>query len=427
MVTVATFATTLAPTPWGFYDSDPVFQADADKIVFFVLRKLGEDILSVEMSKKMIWTCFEESTLTFNAQIAEYQMKSNLVHLLGQPTGSVDPGDPTGNTGNLSINLVDTYVRPNLEYLRRQAEPYASEIGFGQSTDTYSGSIDLKAGQQDYNLFTDLKDTGGTPLLEYMPSGSRGRMKVVEVFHFHPTQYVYNSNLASNFVASGLPVESFIPDTRFYVLPLFEDVLRSQMLKAAQKIRRSNYSYRISGRMLRIFPSPSNLITPANTKLWIRVAFPSSPAPGLVGTSFSGSVGLGGGQLPAMPDDTLFGVAHPANAPFGLIRYSSLNPWGKHWIYQYTLALCKELLGLVRSKVKTLHAPGVDIQLNGDELITQAREDKQQLLYGEGGLISKLEGLTYQKLAEVEATKAELQMKHLTMVPMPPRWAISIG
>jgi len=427
---MSTFTTIIRPTPFGFYDSDPIYQLDADKIIFYVLRKLGEDVLSVELTKKMIWACFEEATLAFNAHIIEYQAKSNLSSLLGQATGSVDPNNPTNNTAELNINLTDNYVRPNLDFLVRQAEPYAAEIGYGQSLDTFSGSIDLQTGRQDYDLYTELKSTAGTPLLQLMPTGSRGRMKVVEVFHFGPIQFVYNSNLASNFIASGLPVESYVPDTRFYVLPLFEDILRAGMLETAQRVRRSHYRYRIDGRNLRIFPAPSHLIPGFSDKLWVRVAFPPSVAPGIVpGGGVSSSIGgdVNGELLPPLPDDTLFGVSHPANVPFGLIKYRSLNPWAKHWIFQYTLALCKELLGLIRDKFKNFPIPNAELTLNGADLIQQAREDKQNLLTGDGGLLSVLDGLTYDKLAEMKANTAEFEMKQLQMLPFPPKYVISFG
>jgi len=425
---MVTFLTTLRPTPFGFYDSDPIYQQDADKIIFYVLRKLGEDVLSVALTKKMIWACFEEATLAFNSQIIEYQAKSNLSTLLGQPTGSVDPNNPTDNTGQLDLNLTNNYVRPNFEFLIRQAEPYASEVGFGQSLDTYSGSIELRRGQQDYDLYTALQDGSGRPLSTFMSSGSKGRMKIVEVYHTAPIQFVYNSNLASNFIASGMPVESFIPDTRFYVLPLFEDILRSQMMETAQRVRRSHYRYRIDGRNIRILPAPTNLRPGFSDKLWVRVAFPPSAAPGVIGTYFaSGTLDPEGGQNPAIPDDTLFGVSHPANVPFGLINYSTLNPWAKHWIYQYTLACSKELLGYIRSKFANFPIPGAELTLNGAELVTHAREDKQNLLYGEGGLSNTLAALTYDKLMEIEANKAEMLFKQLQLLPFPPKYVCSFG
>lgn len=409
------FNQTLRPTPFSFYDANGVFQNDADKVVIFVLNRLGEQVLSVELTKKMIWACFEEATLTFNAAIIEYQAKSNLASLLGFPTGSVDPDDD--NTANLDINLTDTYIQPNLEFLSRQAEPYASLVGFGQSEDTYSGSIQMNLGQQDYNLYTDLQDSSGTPLFDYMPTGSKGRMKVVEVYHKAPVQYLFNSNIATNFMASGLPVESFVPDTRFYILPLFEDVLRGGMLKEAQYTRRSHYRYKISGKNIRFYPIPRNFVDGIAQRIWIRVRFSSSPAPGIIDTGLSGST---------LPDDSLYGISNPANLPFGLIDYSSLNPWAKNWIFQYTMALCTELLGRVRNKFQSIPIGGTELQLNGETLQTQGREDKANLLYGDGGLFTKLDSLTYDKLAEIEANKAESLQKQLSFLPFPPNICISI-
>lgn len=414
------FNQTMNPTPFGIWDSSPAFQSDADKMVIFVMRKLGEDYVGVELTKKMIWACFEEATLQFNAQIIDYQAKSNLTSILGLPTSSYDP-----TTGATNINLTDTYITPNLEFYSRQTEAYASLIGFGQSRDSYSGSIDLEDGKQDYDLTTDLVDGNGTPLWTYM-SGS-GRMKVFEVYHFMPIQYVFNSNMASNFVATGLPVESYIPDTRFYVLPLHEDVIRAQMLKAAQYIRRSHYRYRISGRTIRLWPIPKNTET-FRKKLWVRVGFPNFMTDGMLPElSHSISVSGSSGFYPPLYGGSIIGVAsHPGNIPMGYINYDSVNPWGKNWIYQYTLATATVLLGRVRTKYKRIPIPGSDLELNGDDLVQQGREDINNLLYGDGGLIQTLDGLTYDKLAERDAQKAQQLFEINKLVPVPPAYTISI-
>lgn len=417
------FIQTIKPTPFGFYDSNPIFQKDADKIIFYVLRALGEDVLSVELTKKMIWMCYERAAFTFNAQIIDYQAKSNLASLLGTTTGSVDPN--SANTAEMSVNLTNNYVQPNLEFLIKQAEPYSAEIGHGQSENTFSGSIRVVTGQQDYDLYTDLVDQSGVPLANYMPSGSQGRMRVVEVFHRAPIQYVFNSNLASNFIAAGLPVESYVPDTRFYILPIFEDVLRASMIKEAQRVRRSNYRYRISGRHIRIFPAPREQIDGISNQIWIRVRFPSNPSAGIIGST-SNTSGSYINEDSTIPDNSLYGVSNPANVPYGLVDYSSLNPWAKNWIFEYTLALCTELLGRVRNKFKSVPIGGADLQLNGDDLVTQGREDKEKLLYGDNGLIAKLESLTYDKLAEKEANKAESLLKQMSVVPFNPVVNISM-
>ncbi len=411
---MSTFMTTMRPTVWGYWDSDPAFQQDADKMITYVFRSLGEDVLSVELTKKQVWKCFEESVLAFNALMIEYQAKSNLTSLLGTSTGSWN-----SQTGYSTINLQNTYVRLTLEFLVRQAEPYAAEVGFGGIQDTYSGSIILTNGKQDYDIYNELKSDDGTILAFNMPSGSSGKIKIHEVFHQAPIQYVFNSNLASNFVAQGLPVESYIPDTRFYVLPVFEDTLRAGMLEAAQRIRRSHFSYKISGRNIRLYPTPNNMIPGYNDRLWLRIGYPQSPIPGMTDpTNPSGSI----------PDSTLGGASNPGNVPLGLIDYKSLNPWARQWIFQYTLAKAKELLGLIRSKIKgPLPIPNAELQLNGEELISQAREDVKDLLVGDNGLKTKLDNLTYDKLQEMETAKAENIMKQMQMLPMPPAWSIKMG
>lgn len=422
------FINTVKPTPFGFFDASPSFQKDADKIVIFVLRKLGDSVLSVELTKKMIWTCFEEATFAFNAQIIEYQTKANLVNILGNPTGSFVSG--SANPGALTINLTNNYLRPNLEFLLRQSEPYIGEIGLGQSIDSYSGSIMIQDGRQDYDLMTDLKDESGNALSTYMTSGSRGRMRVVEVFHHAPMPYVFNANLGATYSSYGFPAEGYASygrQTRFQITPLFEDVLRAGLIKDSLKVRRSHYRYKITGRNIRFYPIPREFVGGAQNKIWLRVVFPNDPTSGLINNILSGSVSGSTGLLPNLPDDTIYGVSNPSNAPFGLINYDTINPWAKNWIFEYTMALCMELLGRVRSKFKTIPAPGVELVLNGDDLVTQGREDKDKLLYGDNGLIAKLNSLTYDKLAEIEAKKAEFTLQQLSMVPIDPKAALTLG
>ena len=61
-------------------------------------------------------------------------------------------------TGKYNLNLINNYVQPNFEFIIRQAEPYASEVGYGQSLQSYSGSIKLELGRQDYDIYEELKD-----------------------------------------------------------------------------------------------------------------------------------------------------------------------------------------------------------------------------------------------------------------------------
>jgi hypothetical protein len=409
------FIQTLNPTPFGLYDSDPAFQRDADSMIIYVKRKLGADYLEVELTKKEIWSSFEEATKMFNGWTIEYQTKSNLANLLGTPTGSFDP-----TTGQNTINLTNAYIAPNLEFLDRLAEPYANIIGFGATQNSFSGSIDMISGQQDYDLFVDLKDDQGNPLYN-MLSGSGGKMRVVEVFHFAPIQYLFNSSFGTNFGSVGgvgIPLGAFNSDTRFHILPLYEDVLRSSQLKLAGKVRRSHYNYKISGRNFRVFPVPGAIIPGVNDKVWIRVAFAAAPGGAFIDINLSGSAGASKAAATASGfSGPSYGASGPGNIPMGLITYATLNQWAKNWIARMTFALSMETLGRTRRKIARIPVPGAEVELDGAALVTEAREDQTKLLED---LKEKLESLSYDKLQEQEATKAENLMKQLSFLPMPP-------
>ena len=390
---MATFANTTSPTPFGSFDSDSQFQSDADKMVTFVKRKLGDDILSVELTKKQVWSNFEEAMFEYGKIINEYQTKSQLNNFLGLATGSMSGSE-------------QKHPRENLEFLGRFAEPYALEAGIGGSYDMVSGSIQLVQDQQDYNIYTDLKDGDGNVLFTSSTYNShRSKMRIREVFHYNPTQAYrfFDTTSAINYLNNEFSFESFTPETIFYVLPVFEDILRAGQLKVSQKVRRSNYSYQIIGTNIRIFPKPT---TSDPKKMFFRVSFAPDPL------------------NPSYRDDTIYGVSNMSNIPFGDLDYSRINSIAKQWIRQYTFSLSKELLGLIRSKFQSVPIPGGDLQLDGQTLITQAREEKDKLITQ---LREMLDSMTYDKIVETDAARAEAVMKQLRAIPMPNGKAIIMG
>ena len=112
------------------------------------------------------------------------------------------------------------------------------------------------------------------------------------------------------------------------------------------------------------------------------------------------------------------------NLPFGNIQYNKINSIGRQWIRQYSLALSRETLGLIRSKFGTIPVPGAEVSLNGSELITQGREDKKDLVTS---LKEMLDTMTYDKIIEMQATRAENMNKQLKYVPIPNGKAIFMG
>jgi len=391
------FVDTVSPTPFGFFDSDNEFQIEADGMVTFIKRKLGDDVLSVELTRKEIWACFEEACCEYSRLIHETKITSELTNVLGLPTGSQD--------------FTNKYARQTLEFLLRKAEPYATEAYVGGSYNATMCYIDLVNGQQDYDIYSDVKVVSGSNAGEVfhdtLTSGSKGKLKVVEIFHFEPLAaqtFLLNASNITNFLATNFNYESYVNSTVFYVLPIFEDVLRRGMLESAFRVRRSNYSYEILGTKLRIYPIPTSDLQLG--KMYIKMMPPHDPYK-LVYT-----------------DNSIYGVSGPSNFPLENIPFLSINQPGRQWIRQYTLALARELLGLIRSKFQNIPIPNADLQLNGDALVQQGREDKDKLLTQ---LKEFLVNMTHAKLLENDALAAENLNKQLNPIPMPLGKSITIG
>ena len=390
---MSTFVTTLNPTPFAFFDSDSAFQTEADAMVTFVKRRLGDDILSVELTKKQIWSCFEEAFLEYGSIVNQYQAKSQLLSLLGMQTGSLD-------------EATQKFPRDTLNYIVRLAEPYAVEAGLGGTYNTVSGSIQLRQGVQDYDLYTDLVDPNtNIPVVSSSLNPERRKMRIFEVMHFNPSAAYrfFDTTSAINYLNNEFSFESFTPETVFYVLPVFEDILRGGQMNISNRVRRSNYSYRVTGTKLRIFPAP----TAENPlKLWVRVGFENNPL------------------TPAFDDKSIGGVSNLSNVPYGNFVYSRVNSMAKQWVRQYSLALCKELLGTIRSKFNSVPIPGGELQLDGSDLKSSAKEEKDKL---RTELKEMLDSMTYNKLIETKATEIDNQQKILKAIPVPMGRVISIG
>ena len=71
-------------TPWGFYDTDADFTSSADKFADWCARRLGYPIMSVELQSGSFYACFEESVSEYSAQVNQFNIRENLLHLTGQ-------------------------------------------------------------------------------------------------------------------------------------------------------------------------------------------------------------------------------------------------------------------------------------------------------------------------------------------------------
>jgi hypothetical protein len=373
----ATFSATEAPrTPFQTYDSDPNFQTDADGFIRLVYRRLGGDIMQIEMTNKDAYSCFEQAMLEYSAIANTYQAKSVLLNLIGMPTGSL--------TG--AQNQVPRF---DLDFAKSKAGGYGSEALVGGTRPLYSASITLTPGMQAYDLNFALSSSGAVTA-----PGSRAEIR--EIFHFDPVAAYrfFDTTSAVNYMNNQFQFESFTPETVFYVLPVWEDVLRAQQLELSQKVRRSNYSFSLVDNMLKVFPVPTE----------------SSRGLSLYFTYYV--VGTTGSLDPSNP--FVNGVANLSNIPFGNLSYSSVNSIAKQWVKKMALAFAKETLGHIRGKMQTIPIPNGDVTLDGPQLVQEGLMEQDNLRQE---LKEWLDSMTYSKLLQQQTDEAEALNRVLLRIP----------
>jgi len=256
----------------------------------------------------------------------------------------------------------------------------------------------MNMGQQTYDIPGELFRTGQW--------NGTGTIVVHEIYHKSPMQAYrfFGTTSGLNYLNNQFRFESFTPETLFYLLPVWEDILRGMQFKTSNTVRRSNYSFDMHNNNLRLFPVPQQ-----NYKLWFTYSIEANPT-NVATTTVSGS-----GASGSMTNQKFDGVANVSNIPFGNIQYSGLNSISKHWIRRMALAFAKEVEGQIRSKMSTIPIPNGDLTLNGPELITDARAEMESL---RAELKELLGETTYQKLMEKEALMTENLQNTWKGVPM---------
>ena len=88
---------------------------------------------------------------------------------------------------------------------------------------------------------------------------------------------------------------------------------------------------------------------------------------------------------------------------------------GRNWIRKYTLALAKELLGIIRSKYASLPLPNGEVSMDGEALKSEGREEKANLLEE---LSEFLEAVSKKEQALTEQEVANAQQEVLNKAPL---------
>ena len=361
-------------TPFGFYDNDIDFQRDAEKVSVFCARRLGYPLADVELQDINFYTAFEEAVTTYGNEVFAYKASENYLSLEGSTTGS-----------DLNYKL----TQPNLGAEIRIAESYGVEAGVGGNVEYRTGSIDLVTNQQVYDLNSWASSSG-------IESGD---LEIKKIFYEAPPAIVrYFDPYAGTGTSTQGLMDSFgfgqySPGINFMMMPINFDLAKIQAIELNDQVRKSNYSFELVNNQLRIFPIPQR----SGLKLYFKYILKSDRNKSTVG----GSIGTGV-------------VTDISTVPYVNPTYKYINSIGRQWVFEYTLALTKEMLGYIRGKYTTVPIPGADVTLNHSDLITASTAEKTALLER---LRAYLDETSRSKLLEKKANEAEFLQKDLNKVP----------
>jgi hypothetical protein len=362
-------------TPFGFYDNEAKFVLDCSSSAVWAAIRLGYPIEDIELLDVNFYAAFEEAVTEYSAQVNQFNIRNNLLNLIGTPANN----DVTGKA----------VVGSPLPYVIKLSKAYGSEAGVGGNVDWKKSSIDVVAGKQTYDL----------QALYDQASGSGNRLEVKRLFHYQSPAMarIYDpfsmTGMSYSNVLNEMGFAGYSPAVQFLMTPIFEDLLRGQAIEFNDMVRKSAYSFEIINNKLKLFPIPTSYY-----KVYFEYCLESDKD---ADTFASGS--------------NYDRVSDYSNVPYENLKYNSINSIGKQWIRKYFLALCKEILGAIRQKYSTIPIPGGEVTLDGGELRGEAKEEKEGLITQ---LREMLEATLGTNLLEQQANKADKSQEILKKIPM---------
>ena len=365
-------------TPFGLYDTDSEFQTEAPQVASWCAKRLGYPIMDVELQDTQFYACLEEAISEYGAQVNQFNIRDNLFHLKGQSTSS---------------NFTHKRVKPTLGENIFIAEDYGSEAQVGGTTEFKRARVNIHSGSQLYdlnNLIGQVSESGKS--IEVKRVHYEARPAVTRYFDPYASTGFGTYNMLD-----GFGFGSYSPAITFVLQPIYSDLLRIQAIEFNDQIRKSAYSFEIRNNNMRIFPIPTE-----SSSIYVDYVL-TEDRDNPLRTRYSGS-----------SDDTV--VSDYSNVNYDFMVYSNINDVGKQWIRKYTLALSKELLGIIRSKYGNIPIPNAEVSLDGDTLRAEATAEKEQLIEQ---LRENLEQTSRKALMEAQRDEGEFQQETLKKVPYP--------
>jgi hypothetical protein len=381
--------------PIGAYTGSLDFLTGAAAQVAYTYKKLGGDVLDIELKPENVYANYEEAVLEYSYILNLHQSKNALGSALGSTTGSFNhQGEALSGPENAQLK----YPKFGIDYALRVSDLFSHEAVAGGSDPIYSASFDSVNDQQDYDLQTIISSSAATDsTVPYFELIDNKRVTIRQVYYISPRQmwrfYGYYGGL--NVVGDLQSYGQYADDSSFNVIPVWQNKLQAIQYEDHLYTRTSHYSFEVIDNKLRLYPIPTNV---SPEKFWVRFSIKSDP------------------WEDSNTDNGNEGVNNMNTLPFENVPYLNINSIGKQWIRRFALALSKETLGQIRGKFGgSIPIPGDSITLNASDLLSQAK-DEQSTLREE--LKTMLAEMTYEKIVETDASIVENTTKITTQVPL---------
>ena len=385
-------ANVAAACPIGVYTASAPFITGAAAQVAYTFKKLGGDVLDLEITEQNVYANYEEACLEYSYLVNLHQAKNALGSALGAATASFNhQGEVATGTG-----AAMKYPKFRFDYAFRLGDTFSTEATVGGTEPLYSASIDRVNDQQDYDLQAIIKaQSDNSSSYPFYGKVGTKRIKVRQVYYISPRQmwrfYGYYGGL--NVVGDYHNYGQYADDSTFNVIPAWHNKAQAIAYEDHLYTRTSHYSYEINDNKLRLYPIPDGV---SPEKFWIRFTVDTGP--------FDDD---GGGES---------GVNNMNTLPFENIPYANINSIGKQWIRRFCLALTKETLGQIRGKFGgVVPIPGESVTLNASDLLSQAKEEQNAL---RTELKEQLAEMTYPKLTEADKGMIDNSATILERVPL---------
>ena len=357
---------TTGSTPFGFFDTDSLFQQHADRFAKFAAQMVGYPIMDVELLDINFYAALESATMEYSNQVNQINIVNNLINTLGVQTGS---SYLTGGT------LTGANVGQSLGYITKLSKAYGTEADSGGTVKWRKAVIDVTPGVQTYSIRAAVSASLAAASMSLSDSSS---IEIRRVLHNAPPAIVryfdpfVGTGLGSQQLLDAFDFGGFSPSVSFMMMPIHADLMRLQAIEFNDQVRKSSYTFEIHGDDITFWPVPTypSGSVPASSiyynKVWIDYIFEEEKSQQAI---LFGNTAL------------LTGVVSDAsNIPYTYQNYGTINDMGRTWIFKYGVALVKETLGYVRSKYSSIPIPNAEVTLNGAELVSQGKAEQEALI-----------------------------------------------